>query len=71
MKGVADFGAGDVMEVVLEDGKILVLPFTKEAVPLIDPANHRLVVDPPQGLEVTEADSNSHRMKATIARGVK
>ena len=54
VKGVADFGAGDVMEVALEDGRVLVLPFTKDAVPLVDLANRRLVVDPPQGLDVPE-----------------
>ena len=59
VKGVADFGAGDVVEVVLEDGKILVLPFTRDAVPLVDLANRRLVVDPPQGLDVPQDDSKT------------
>ena len=71
VKGVADFGAGDVVEVVLEDGKILVLPFTKDAVPVVDLANRRLVVDPPEGLDVSEDASKAkgRRAEAAIREG--
>lgn len=44
VRAVHDFGAGDVIEVV-GDGE-LVLPFTRAAVPTVDLAARRLVVDP-------------------------
>ena len=52
VRGVADFGAGDVIEVALEEvrGKVVVLPFTKEAVPEVVLSERKLVVNPPEGL---------------------
>ena len=49
---MADFGAGDVIEVALEEvrGKVVVLPFTKEAVPEVVLSERKLVVNPPEGL---------------------
>jgi 16S rRNA processing protein RimM len=43
---VVNHGAGDVIEIET-DGDILLLPFTREAVPEIDLAARRLVIDPP------------------------
>lgn len=45
-----DFGAGDVIEVALPNGATVMVPFTREAVPEVDIAGGRLVVDPPPGL---------------------
>ena len=49
VKAVHDFGAGDVLEIAAEH-ETLMLPFTRDAVPEVDLANGRLVVDPPPGL---------------------
>jgi 16S rRNA processing protein RimM len=48
--GVDNFGAGDLIEVVAEDGRRLSLPFTRRTVPSIDLARRRLVVEPPEEL---------------------
>jgi 16S rRNA processing protein RimM len=45
-----NFGAGDIVELLLPSGKRPLLPFDRETVPEIDPAGGRIVVDPPAGL---------------------
>lgn len=45
-----DFGAGDVVELRMEGGGTVMMPFTREAVPVVDPRGGRIVVDPPAGL---------------------
>lgn len=52
VRGVFDFGAGDVVELAFADGRTEMLPFTRAAVPVVDLAAGRLVVAPPV---VTEA----------------
>jgi 16S rRNA processing protein RimM len=47
VRAVHDFGAGDILEIVCPKGPALMLPFTLQAVPEIDLAGGRLVVDPP------------------------
>lgn len=49
---MADFGAGDVIEVALEEAKnkVVVLPFTKEVVPEVILSERKMVVNPPEGL---------------------
>lgn len=48
---VQNFGAGDLLEIRLESGgATALLPFTKAAVPEVDIAGGRIVVDPPAGL---------------------
>ncbi|MDB5364589.1 MAG: rimM [Rhodospirillales bacterium] len=42
-----DFGAGNVLEITIEGGKSMLIPFTRAAVPQVDPAAGRVVVDPP------------------------
>lgn len=49
VQAVHDFGAGDVLEIVGENGTVMV-PFTREAVPQIDISAGCVVVDPPPGL---------------------
>jgi 16S rRNA processing protein RimM len=52
VRGVADFGAGDVIEIALEEGrgKVVVLPFTRQAIPEVKLSERMLVVNPPEGL---------------------
>jgi 16S rRNA processing protein RimM len=49
--GVANYGAGDLLDIRL-DGRTdtVLLPFTKAFVPVVDVANGRVVIDPPEGL---------------------
>ncbi len=48
---VHDFGAGDLLEIALEaENKTVLLPFTKDAVPVVDIKGCRLVVEPPLGI---------------------
>jgi 16S rRNA processing protein RimM len=44
---VENFGAGDLIEIAPPSGASFYLPFTKRAVPLVDIAGQRVVVDPP------------------------
>lgn len=54
VKGVADFGAGELLDITLAQGGSLMVPFTKAAVPVVDIANKRLVVIPPVFVEGDE-----------------
>ena len=47
---VGNFGAGDLIEVMADDGRRISLPFTREVVPRIDLERRRLVVQPPDEL---------------------
>ena len=47
---VWDFGAGDSLEIERPDSSTIMLPFTLAAVPAVDLAAGRIVVDPPSGL---------------------
>ena len=59
---VHDFGAGDLLELSIEAGAgrkagTVLVPFTREVVPVVDIASGYLVVDPPEGLvEPAEQD---------------
>ena len=44
------YGAGEGLEVARSDGRTVIVPFTSAAVPEVDLAGGRLVVDPPAGL---------------------
>jgi 16S rRNA processing protein RimM len=51
VRAVFDFGAGDSLELShTATGKPLLVPFTREVVPVIDVAGGKVVVDPPPGL---------------------
>ena len=52
VRGVFDFGAGDVLEIVRPGAADLLVAFTREAVPVVDLAAGRIVVDPPAETEV-------------------
>ncbi|MBZ0140544.1 MAG: ribosome maturation factor RimM [Pseudorhodoplanes sp.] len=44
---VQNFGAGDILEIRLAGGKTAMLPFNETAVPTVDLAGGRIVIDPP------------------------
>lgn len=51
VKSVQNHGAGDLLEVFGPGLKnTVLLPFTREAVPTVDLAGGRIIVDPPEGL---------------------
>lgn len=56
VKGVFDFGAGDVFELALPDGRSEMLPFTQAVVPVVDVKAGRLVVVPPAVIEAREGE---------------
>jgi 16S rRNA processing protein RimM len=47
---VHNFGAGDLLEIALPSGPPMLLPFSAAAVPEVDIAAGRIVVDPPDGI---------------------
>ena len=47
---VPDYGAGELLEIAPPRGPTLLVPFTRAAVPVVDIAGGRVVVDPPAGL---------------------
>jgi 16S rRNA processing protein RimM len=47
---VYDFGAGDAIEVTQTGGGVVMVPFTKAAVPTVDLSAGKVVIDPPAGL---------------------
>jgi 16S rRNA processing protein RimM len=50
LTAVHDFGAGDVIEIARDAGQPVLVPFTRAAVPIVDIAGGKVVVDPPEGL---------------------
>ncbi len=47
---VANYGAGDLLDIRCPDGRSVLLPFTKAFTPQIDLKARRIVADPPGGL---------------------
>ena len=50
VRAVHDYGAGGSLEIERPAGAPLVIPFTRAAVPVVDIAHRRIVVEPPAGL---------------------
>jgi 16S rRNA processing protein RimM len=50
VRAVFDFGAGEMLEIARPGAGAVMLPFTRAAVPVVDIAGRRIVVDPPAGL---------------------
>jgi 16S rRNA processing protein RimM len=50
VRAVHDFGAGDTLDIDRAEGGPIVIPFTRAAVPVVDIAGGRLVVELPAGL---------------------
>lgn len=59
VKAVHDFGAGDLLEIQTPGEKDWYLPFTKLAVPRVDIAGGRIVIDPPEEIEGDEDKDKS------------
>jgi 16S rRNA processing protein RimM len=60
VRAVHDFGAGDSLEIERAEGAVVLVPFTEAAVPVVDLAAGRVVVDPPAGLlEPARAEASS------------
>ncbi len=49
VRAIHDHGAGDMLEVTRFGGQMVLIPFTRAAVPTVDLALRRIVVDPPPG----------------------
>ncbi|WP_376986402.1 ribosome maturation factor RimM [Bosea sp. R86505] len=47
---VANYGAGDLLDILLLDGRSVLMPFTKAFAPRIDIAARRIEAVPPEGL---------------------
>ena len=54
VRAVHDFGAGDVLEIGGDDGASIMVSFTRAAVPAVDVAGGRVIVDPPPELAETD-----------------
>ncbi len=54
VKGLANYGAGDIVEIDTGSGQSLLLPFTKRVVPTVDVEGGRIVVDPPVEVEAKD-----------------
>ena len=46
VRAVFDFGGGDVLEIARRSGGVVMVPFTRQAVPEVDIGAGRLVIDP-------------------------
>jgi 16S rRNA processing protein RimM len=53
---IPDFGAGTLLEIAPQSGDTLFVPFTKAAVPVVDIAGGRIVIDPPDEIEVKQEE---------------
>jgi len=56
IKAVYDFGAGDLLEVALDNAGITYLPFTREVVPTIDLVAGIVTVIPPNEIDAADVD---------------
>jgi 16S rRNA processing protein RimM len=65
---IHDYGAGDMLEVVCTDAKLLgrtvLIPFTQAAVPTVDLAQGRIVADPPIGILGGNDDDDAEEPEA-------
>lgn len=58
VKGIANFGAGDLLDIALTGGGTMFVPFTLAAVPKVDVGAKLVVVDPPAFVEADEPDQD-------------
>ncbi|MDA0228915.1 MAG: ribosome maturation factor RimM [Proteobacteria bacterium] len=56
VRGIYDYGAGDVIEIDRVNDASIIFPFTREIVPDIDLASGSLVIDPPTEIDAGDAD---------------
>ena len=50
IRGVHDFGAGAILEIIDQESGTVMVPFTRAAVPKVDKIGGKIIVDPPIGL---------------------
>jgi 16S rRNA processing protein RimM len=65
---LANFGAGDILEVMADDGRTVPLPFDQETVRTVDLAAGRLVVEPPAELMPDRRRTGRELHGAEVAR---
>lgn len=53
---VANYGAGDLLDIATPDGRSVLMPFTKAFAPRIDVAARRIEAEPPEGLFEVDDD---------------
>jgi 16S rRNA processing protein RimM len=63
VKSVQNFGAGDVIELERTDGTTEFLPFTKAVVPEVDIESGRIVIHPPDEIEVRDEEQTDEDEK--------
>ncbi|SCA57183.1 Ribosome maturation factor RimM [Candidatus Terasakiella magnetica] len=63
VRAVFDFGAGDMLEILPKEGALIMVPFTKAIVPIVDIEKGRVIVDPPEGLLPEEKKKKKKRKK--------
>jgi 16S rRNA processing protein RimM len=51
IRGIHNFGAGDVLDIEKTDGSEALLPFTREFVPVVEIASERVIVAAPEAIE--------------------
>jgi 16S rRNA processing protein RimM len=61
VSGLHNFGAGDVIAIARSDGSELILPFTREIVPVVDIKEKRIVVAAPEESEEGEEENWSDK----------
>lgn len=71
VRAVFDFGAGDMLEILPKEGALIMVPFTKAIVPIVDIEKGRLVVDPPEGLLPDEKKKKPKKPKKDKQEGLK
>jgi 16S rRNA processing protein RimM len=54
VQAIHNYGAGDVIEIVRPDGDTVLLPFTRETVPVIEIDKSRIIVAVPEEVETGE-----------------
>lgn len=50
VSAVYDYGAGDLLELHLKDGRKIPIPFTHDFVPVVNVNEGYVIIDPPEGL---------------------
>jgi 16S rRNA processing protein RimM len=61
VKSVQNFGAGDVIELERTDGTTDFLPFTKAVVPEVDIEGGKVVINPPDEIEVRDEEQTDEK----------
>lgn len=70
VRALSNFGAGDILEVIGDDGRTVALPFDRETVRTVDLAAGRVVVTPPPELvpdELPEPRPEPEKRRESVA----